>query len=161
MVKLIESKKLEYYLLAIFIVSISITLLDFKQKRIPIVLILIPLFLLYTTRLFMSFRHWKLSKGISVINAFLNFQILQGVLAISYLFLGWPGRYLLIFNTIRGPWTFVFIIVIFLMLKWSKINKVLYWSFLKENTVMAIILTLVCLVFYFTVKTADMIPIQH
>ena len=160
MLKFIESKKIEYYLLAIYIVAIAVSLLDFKQRLIMLVLILIPAFLLYLIRIFTSFRHWKFSKGISILNAYLNFQMLNIVLAIAYLFLGWPGRYLMLNTTIAGPKFFLIVIGIFLIIRWRDLNKPIYWNYLKENIIKALIGTAICVILYFTVEIPDTILIQ-
>ena len=63
--------------------------------------------------------------------------MLNIVLAIAYLFLGWPGRYLMLNNTIAGPKFFLIVIGIFLLIRWRDLNKPVYWNYLKENIIKA------------------------
>jgi hypothetical protein len=147
--KFIENKKIEYYILATFILSIGLTFINVSFRLIPLVICFSLLTLLYLIRLIISFRHWRFSRGISVINAYLNFELMYIVLAISYTFLNWPGSAILTYNAVTGPQFFLLIIGIFLIIRWTKLNKVIYWNILKENTYKVIIGIAVCFILFY------------
>lgn len=149
MVKIIESKKLEIYLITLVIISIGLSLLAIPLRVVPLVISFLILFFIYLLRVFISFRHWKLSKGISIINAFLNVQIMICLEAIAFTFLNWPGHFFLTYEAITGTQIFIAIIGIFLLLKWRKINRTIYWEYLKENTVKALTGIIICLILFY------------
>ncbi|MDO9261666.1 MAG: hypothetical protein Q7U08_06975 [Flavobacteriaceae bacterium] len=149
MIKIIESKKLEIYLIALVIVSIGVTFIDIPFRAAPLAILFFVVFLLYLLRLIVSFRHWKLSKGISFINAFLNLQLMLCFESIAFTFLNWNGQYIITYEAIAGTQIFIFIIGIFLAIKWRKINKTIYWEYLKENTVKALTGMIICVILFY------------
>ena len=155
MIKILTSRKLEYYLIAIVIVAIGLTLPNIPFRNVPLVIFGAVLFLLYLTRIFIAFRHWKFSKGISFIDAFLNLQILISVEAITYTFLNWPGHYVLTFEAVTGTQMFILIIGIYLLVKRKKINRTVYWEYLKDDTIKALIGMMICIVLYYAFHMSE------
>jgi hypothetical protein len=148
MVKFIESNKIEGILIIIFVVAIGLNVVDLTYEIIGRYSLLI-LLLIYLLRMLISFRQWKFSRGISVINAYLNFQISSSVMAIGYIFLSYPGYGILTYNSITGPQTFLIIIGIFLVIRWRKIDKQVYWVFLKWNVIRAFTGVIICLLLFY------------
>jgi hypothetical protein len=149
MIKIIESRKLEIYLIALAIVFIGLTFLNLPFNKAPLAVLSLIIILFYFLRLIVSFRHWKFSKGISVINAFLNLQIWICFQAIAFTFLNWPGHYSLTYEALTGTQIFILTIAIFLLIKWNKINRSVYWDYLKENTVNALTGMIICFILFY------------
>lgn len=155
MVKIIESQRLEIYLIALVIVSIGLKAVSIPSSTAILAISFFILFFMYLIRMFISFRHWKFSKGISIINSFLNVQILICLEAITFVFLNWPGHYLITYVAITGTQMFIAIILIFLILKRKQINRTIYWEYLGENTVKAIIGMLICFILFYKFDMAS------
>lgn len=149
MIKTIESKKLEIYLIALAIIFIGLTFMNIPYRAAPLAVVFLVLFLIYLLRFFVSFKHWKLSKGISMINAFLNVQIMICLEAIVFTFLNWPGQYMITYQAITGTQIFILIIGIFLLIKWKKINRAIYWEYLKANTLKALTGMIICFILFY------------
>lgn len=150
MIRFIESNRIEFFILAVFAISIglSIARVSWATSSLNIsFLVLVPL---YIIRMIVSFRHWKLSRGIAVINAMLNFQIANALLAIGYTFLKLPGANTLIPNAILGAELYIPIIAIFLLARWRKINRKLYWEFSKWNFVRMLVSTTICIIILYS-----------
>lgn len=150
MIKFIESKRLDYYLFPALILAIVISLIDIPFKQIPLVIIFIIYFLLYTIRIFTAFHNWRNSKGVSFINAYLNFQILYSLMATAYVFLNWPGKYILTYNAIISPQYFITMIGFVLIIRFNSTDWTLYWSYLKLNIYKAIFGIVICIIMFYT-----------
>lgn len=135
--------------MAIFLVAIGLNTINISNETIGRYSLLI-LLLFYFSRMLISFRQWKFSRGISIINAYLNFQISASVMAIGFIFLSYDGCEILTYNAITGPQTFLTIIGIFLLIRWSKLNKQVYWISLKWNVIRAITGVIICLILFYT-----------
>jgi hypothetical protein len=88
-IQIIDSRKLEYLGIAFLITAIGFGFIGGFGK----IQSLLTLFLifLYLIRIFTSFQQWKFSKGISLFNAFLNYQIAFEVSAIAFTLQKWTG----------------------------------------------------------------------
>lgn len=69
--------------------------------------------------------------------------------AIAFTFMHWPGHYFLTYEAITGTQIFIVIIGIFLLIKWTKINKTVYWGYLKENSIKALIGMIICFILFY------------
>ncbi|MBO9703122.1 MAG: hypothetical protein J7604_23110 [Sporocytophaga sp.] len=150
MIKFIESKRLDYFLFPALILTKLISLLDIPFKQIPLAIIFLIYFILYTIRIFTAFHNWKISKGVSFINAYLSFQILNSLMAIAYVFLNWPGKFIITYNAIMSPQYFIAIIGFVLIISFNSTNWALYWSYLKFNILKAALGIAICLIMFYT-----------
>lgn len=155
MINFFESKKVEIYLLSFFIITVGIVQIDIPYKSASLVISLAILLFLYFIRAIISFRQWKFSKGISVLNSYLNFQLFCIIEAIGFTFLKWPGHSLLTYNAITSPQFFIIFIGIFILIRWTKLNRRLYWERLKENTYKVLIGIFICLILYYTLNMSS------
>ena len=149
MIKFIESNRIEFFLLSVITVSIGLTIfgVTWGTRSLHIsFLVLVPIYLL---RMIVSFRHWKLSRGISVINAYLNFQINYALVAVGFTFLKFQGYDIMTYYALLGPKLYLPIIAIFLLFRWKKINRKLYWEFTKWNFVKMIIGFVICFIMFY------------
>jgi hypothetical protein len=149
MSKITESKKIEYSLIALLILSIGLTLISptIGRKVLGILWMLLSIFCII--RIFYSFRHWKFNKGISVINFILNIQIFYSLMAMCYTFCRWPGYSLVMYASINSVQIFLIPIAIFLLIRWTKLNRPTYWEYLKENIVKALIGIGICFILFY------------
>jgi hypothetical protein len=149
MIKFIESNRIEIFVLSIFTVSIGLTVFGVTWGPRSLHLSLLVLIPIYFLRMIVSLRHWKLSRGISVINAYLNFQIMYAITAIGFTFLTYTGYDIMTSYALLGPKLYLPIIAIFLLFRWKKINRKLYWEFLKWNFVKMIIGFVICFIMFY------------
>jgi hypothetical protein len=149
MIKFIESNKVEGILIVIFILAIGLNAFGLSYEIIGRCSLLI-LILFYLLRMLISFRQWKFSRGIVIINAYLNFQISSSVMAIGFIFLSYQGYAILTYNAITGPQTFLTVIGIFLIIRWRKINKKIYWEYSKANVIRSLTGIIICLILFYT-----------
>lgn len=155
MIKFLESKRIDFYLFPSLIIIICLSYLDFKFRFIPLVIIYSIYTLLYIVRIFLSFHNWKISKGISLINAYLNYQIVYALSGIGFTFLKWPGYTLMTYNAIISPLYFLLIIAIFLLFRLDKINWKLYWELIKLNIFRALIGITICIILFYSFDMSD------
>lgn len=149
MLKIIESWKLELLLILVAFTAYGISFVNPLWSTIGFNYAFRILLLLYLIRIFISFRHWKISRGISIINAFLNFQISFAIMAIGFTVLMYPGYALLTSGAISGIQIYSIIIGIFFLVRWKKINKEVYWDNLKWNIARALITSLICIILFY------------
>ena len=143
MIKIIESIKVEIGLLAFFVLSIGLVpILGYG----PFAGAFLFVFLLYFIRIFISFRHWKISKGISVLNAGLNFQVLVCVQALGFIYMHWPGASAILSGCFAWFQQFLVVTCIFLVIRWKKLDKKLYWDHVKGNVIRVFISIVICLI---------------
>lgn len=147
MKRLIVSWITELILLCVWVFSIQLKVLGNIQAPLAYGSFLVMLF--YLLRLFLSFRHWKTGRGITVINAYLNFQIFAAFTAISHTILEYPGAVQMTFATITSPPNFLLFIGLFLLIRWKKLNKQVYWHHLKGNIWRAVAGTVACVVLFY------------
>jgi hypothetical protein len=148
--KIIESWKLELILILTAIASYGISFVNPIGTTVGFHYSFRILLLVYLIRIFISIRHWRVSRGISVIHVFLNFQISSAVMAIGFTVLMYPGYGLLTSGAISGIRIFSIIIGIFLLIRWKKINKHAYWDNLKWNLTRALIASLICIILFYS-----------
>jgi len=147
MKKIIESKKLEYVFWGMFMVSIALSFLSTPLQYIPLRVVTVILILLYFLRIFVSLSYFKFSRGIAVINALLNIQIMVCAEMIGLFFYREGGGFanktmLAMVNT--GGEVFLFLIVSFLLIRGYGVNKLVYWQHLKANFIKAVVATAIC-----------------
>ncbi len=147
--KIIESKKIEYSLIALFILSAGLSFITLTIGRKALVILWMLLSILYIIRMFYSFRHWKFSKGISVLNFILNIQIFYSLMAMCYTFCSWPDYSTVTYSSINSAQIFLLPIGIFLLIRWTKLVRPTYWEYLKENIAKALIGLVICFILFY------------
>jgi hypothetical protein len=158
MIKFLESQKVEFCAVVIFIISVAISFLGIPFRLIPLEIIFRVFLLLYVLRIFISFRQWKSTKGVSLINAYLNFIIAYAVMAMGFTFLKLPGYPIVTYNVIAGPHYYVFLIAIVLIFIFDRNRWTMYWTNLKGNVFKVVLGILTCLILF---KSFDMSSTLH
>ena len=149
MVEFIESKKIDYCLFASLIITICITFLASPFRLDPLHFTLLIYVLIYIIRIFLSFHNWKISKGISLINACLNFQIAYALVGIGFTFLGYWGYPLLVNNAIVLPQFYLLVIGVFLLFRYKSTNWKMYWTYLRFNIFKAVLGITICFILFY------------
>lgn len=158
--RFLESWKLEAFLILVAIGSYGISFVNPLGSSIGLHYSFRILLFVYLIRIFISFRLWRLSRGVAIINAFLSFQISSAFMAIGFTALKYPGYELLIRGAISGLQIFLIIMGIFFLVRWRKLNKQVYWKNLRWNLARVFIATLICFLLFYVWDIPTELSIQ-
>jgi hypothetical protein len=146
-IKIIESNQIELFLLATFATLVGLNLLNVPVVGRILDFSLMALFLLYFFRIITSLGHWRLGIGISLLNAYCNFQIMVAVMAIGYTAILLEGYQLMTLVALTPLQYCLPVIAVFLIFRWKKIDH--YWKFSKWNFFRMAIATAICYILYY------------
>jgi hypothetical protein len=145
-ISIIDSLKLELSLIGITVLSIIVKCTNIPNNSIPLAISTALLLLIYLFRALFSFRYWKFSRGIAIINVLINFEMSYIVMGMCYTFLKWPDYGALIYMAIISlPQMILLWIGLFLIFRWRGLRKDIYWSYLKGNIMRSVLGIIICL----------------
>jgi hypothetical protein len=148
MIKIIESPKIEFSLIALSFGFELLNIMKLPWGTRALFIALSILMLIYMLRIFTSFRRWRLSRGISVVNAILNFQLFTCTSAILFTLLAMPGDAQMVMVALGVPEFYIVFIALFLLIRWRKLDKQLYWKMLKWNVARAAVGLIICMTLF-------------
>jgi hypothetical protein len=152
-IKFIESYRIELFLLSTFAISIGLNLFHIPFSGRTVDFSLMALFLLYFFRIITSLGHWRLGIGISLLNAYCNFQIMVAVMAIGYTAILLEGYQLMTLVALTPLRYCLPVIAVFLIFRWKKIEH--YWKFSKWNFFRMATATAICYILYYALDMSS------
>jgi hypothetical protein len=155
-VAFIESGEVDLYFAGALVVSFGISFLTVAIGLDVFEGIFYIYLLLSLLRVFVSLRHWRTSKGISLTSLWLNYQICMAVLTIGYIVLALPGYPMLTFASVSGfPYLSIIGLLLFVKSIFRKTDWKLYWVHLRFNLIKAVVGFIICVVLFYSFNISE------